>query len=171
MKSLTTNALALVHENYGSLYRFVYRMAGNHEMAEDIVQETFLRLAREGSKDLSGLYGRRWLFVVARNLCISWFRKQTKQTEVPMDELNELHADTDNPIHSLTRQERDRQVQSAIASLPPVLREVILLREFEEMSYEEIANIVGCPLGTVRSRIAKARDLLKQKLLPMMEAE
>jgi RNA polymerase sigma-70 factor (ECF subfamily) len=165
------NSLELVHENYSALYRFVYRMAGNHELAEDIVQETFLRLARESSKDLSGLHGRRWLFVVARNLCISWFRRKSKQTEVPMDEMNDLHADIQNPIHSLSQQERDSFIQTVIASLPQVLREVILLREFEEMNYEEISTIVGCPIGTVKSRIAKAREILKQKLQPMMEAE
>ncbi len=160
----------VVHQNYQDLYRFVYRMAGNRETAEDIVQETFLRWSREIPSLPDANAKRRWLFVVARNLCISQFRRKGKFLETPLGEGEELHASDGNPSDSLLEDERTQIVKQAVLSLPPLLREILVLREFEGMNYLDIASVVGCPIGTVRSRLAKARNLLMEKLQPYVEA-
>ncbi len=168
---MKVDCLHAVHQNYRDLYRFVYRMTGNRETAEDIVQETFLRLSREDNHLPTEDAVRRWLFVVARNLCISLFRQGSRILDTEFDEEYGLSSRERNPSEEALENEQNLLVRQAVLSLPPSLREVVILREYEKKSYLDIATLVGCPMGTVRSRLAKARDFLKEKLQPLMEIQ
>ena len=166
---MNVNCTDAVRSNYQDLYRFVYRMAGNRETAEDVVQEAFLRLSRENPNLPNETAVRRWLFVVARNLCISNFRQNSRLQATSIDNTYGIESKRGSPSDSILKSERDHAVRQAVQSLPPLLREALILREFENMSYLDIAAVTGCPMGTVRSRLAKARDFLKEKLQSYME--
>ncbi|MFH1744126.1 MAG: RNA polymerase sigma factor [bacterium] len=166
---MKTDLLENLSENYRDVYRFAYRMLGSHETAEDIVQESFLRLARENPKALVGESARRWLFVVARNLCISHLRKHARQPHIGLDSLNELETPGADPGQSAQAIERSELIKKVVSELPLVLREVVILREYEGHSYAEIAALLGCPAGTVKSRLAAARETLRKRLEPLME--
>lgn len=166
---MKVDSLDAVRQNYRDLYRFVYRMAGNRETAEDIVQEAFLRLSRDEPNLPDEIAVRRWLYVVARNLCISQFRRDSRMSRTPLDDESDFAASDRSAPDAILDGERTQLVQMAVQSLPPPLREVVILREFENLNYLDIASVVGCPVGTVRSRLAKARDFLKDKLQPLLE--
>ena len=117
-KRLHPDTLRVVNENYQDIFRFVYRMTGHREAAEDIVQEAFLRLASEKGKTLSGTDARKWLFVVSRNLCISRIRKTVAQPQVSMDAAGELQSHMTDPSGQLAKGERDIMVQKAVLELP-----------------------------------------------------
>ena len=156
-------------QHYTDLYRFAYRLLGRSTAAEDVVQETFLRAARNHAKLLEGEPARRWLFVVARNLCVSHMRHAARHPEVPLDAGPETRSQWPNPAEAVDASERAGFVKDAVAQLPPAMREVVVLREYEGMDYAQIADIVGCSLGTVKSRLARARAQLRERLEPMLE--
>jgi len=155
-------------ENYRDLYRFAVRMLDDPESAEDAVQESFLRLVQENNERLQGESARRWLFVVVRNLCISQLRKKARQEFAV--QLEDLQSAAMTPSEAVQANERSACVKTAVQELPIPLREIVILREYENMRYADIAAILGCPVGTVRSRLAAARDRLRKRLEPLMEA-
>jgi RNA polymerase sigma factor (sigma-70 family) len=138
--------------------------------AEDVVQEACLR----AFKFLDGFHGdnaRVWLLAIVRNTYYTWLRKnQFQALSVPLDEDTTadgalLEADAGSGIDALLRQKDARRlVNSALEQLPEEFREVIVLRELEDLSYKEIAAVADIPLGTVMSRLARARKLLLQHL-------
>jgi len=156
-------------QHYSDLYRFAYRLLGRSAAAEDVVQETFLRTARNHAKQLEGEPARRWLFVVARNLCVSHMRRVVRHREVPLDAGPETRSQRPNPREAVAAGERAEFVENAVAQLPPAMREVVVLREYEGMDYAQIADIVGCSLGMVKSRLARAREQLRVLLEPLLE--
>ncbi len=145
-------------------------MTGSHESAEDVVQESFLRLAHKNPLLPDRESTRRWLFVVARNLCTSKLRKRKRNPQVGYDDLRDLSVNG-TPMESAVDEERAEWIRRAVMDLPVVLREVLILREYEELSYMQIAEILGCPVGTVKSRIAAARQHLQKLLRPLLEVE
>ena len=148
--------------HYRDLYRFVYRLLGDGEQTEDVTQEAFLRLAREGaSGDWGDEAARRWLFVVARNLCASRMREKRRRREVFIEDYDDLKSSAPGPAEMANTRERGEWVRRAVADLAPDIR--------EGLDYAEIAEIVGCPLGTVKSRLARAREELRKRLKPLME--
>lgn len=152
-----------VRELYGRVYRFAYRFVGNRETAQDIVQESFLRLAAVApGLDADGT--RRWLFVAARNLCISHLRRDLARAEPSLDAIQPA-----DPESVSVRKELGDSIRGAVAQLPPDQREVVLLREYEDMSYAEISAVLGCAEGTVKSRLARAREHLRVLLGPIRE--
>ena len=154
--------------NYKDLYRFVYRMIGNHELSEDIVQESFYKLSLKEKKTHNMESTRCWLFVVARNLCMDHFRKSKRHGElIQKKEVKDNINPSDNAIES----EQRRLLEKAISQLTPIMREAIILREYEKLSYKEISEIIKCPIGTVKSRIASARMELLNTLKPILEVE
>jgi len=155
-------------QHYTDLYRFAYRLLGRSAAAEDIVQETFLRAARNHAKQLEGEPARQWLFVVAHNLCVSHIRHSARHQEVSLDAVPETRSRGPNPAEAVDASERAGFVEDAVAQLSPAMREVVVLREYEGMDYVQIADIVGCSLGTVKSRLARAREQLRALLEPML---
>ena len=133
--------------------------------AEDLVQAAYLR-ALKSFGGFHGENGRAWLLAIVRNSCYTWLeRKRARGPATSFDE--EIHgvgAGPMDPEKQLLREDQKREVRRAVEGLPLELREVVVLRELEGLSYKEIAAIAEIPLGTVMSRLARARERLRQRL-------
>lgn len=170
-------ALALLYRRrHGSIYRFALQMSGSKTIAEDVTQEVFLFLMRDGRlfDPAKGSVGA-FLLGVARNYVLR--RLRVEQHLAPLgnefeDDVTTLQASTDIcPLDDLTRAETIEAVRKAVLSLPSKYREVVVLCELQDVSYGETAEILGCAIGTVRSRLHRARALLLAKLRPSSEAD
>jgi RNA polymerase sigma-70 factor (ECF subfamily) len=154
------------------IYNLAYRFTASHAAAEDLTQEVFIRVYRSLNQydaslgDLSN-----WLMRLARNLIIDDYRKRQRTPTDSSDDLadHEYHLPTasDNPQRTLERQERRLQVHEAIKKLSPDLRECVILRDIEELSYQEIVDLLKIPEGTVKSRINRGRIELAKVLRRM----
>jgi RNA polymerase sigma factor (sigma-70 family) len=154
-------------------YDFARWLARDERNAEDVVQEACLR-AFKSLDSFHGDNGRAWLLAIVRNTYYTWFKKNQAQAQsVPFDEetlaeasyeLADLESRGEPVDQVLHRRDAQRLVNAALERLPEEFREVIVLRELEELSYKEIAAIARIPLGTVMSRLARARKLLLQHL-------
>jgi RNA polymerase sigma-70 factor (ECF subfamily) len=140
--------------------------------AEDVTHDAMLRaLTFFGS--FRGDEGRPWLLAIVRNTCADWRRRaQRAHADEPFDEALPHHSGGDgahrtlgaDPLHLLLQQSRGDAVSAALLRVPEQYREVLVLRELEELSYKEIAVIVGAPIGTVMSRLARGRERLRAEL-------
>jgi RNA polymerase sigma-70 factor (ECF subfamily) len=154
------------------IYNLAYRFTCSHAAAEDLTQEVFIRVYRsldqydERLGDLSN-----WLMRLARNLIIDDYRKRQRTPTDSSDDLADheyhLRASGDSPQRLLERQERRLQVLAAINKLSPDLRECVILRDIEELSYQEIVDLLKIPEGTVKSRINRGRIELAKVLRRM----
>jgi RNA polymerase sigma-70 factor (ECF subfamily) len=158
-------------EYINGLYGYAMVLTRNHAEAEDLVQETYVRAipAMGRLRPASNLKG--WLFKILRNIWLNQIRKRRNSPLMLQHDMEGGSADdivdpgkNSYEIHA-SNVERGR-VQAAIQELPLEFREVILLREFEELSYQEIASLLDCPQGTVMSRLARARSKLRVLLSP-----
>lgn len=162
---------ALPHRDL--LYNFALRMTYNPADADDLVQETYLKAYRFWDKYEKGTNIRAWLFRILKNSYINRYRKETKEPEtVDYDDVkNFYNSIRGESVGSNDLQEilfsnlLDDDVAKAIASLPDDFRTVVILCDIEGLTYEEIAEFVDCPLGTVRSRLHRGRKLLRAQLL------
>ena len=163
-------AIALPHLD--AAYNLARWLTRNDHDAEDVVQEAMLRAMRY----LGGFRGegaRPWLLQIVRNTCWSWLKENRPAERVALadDEgdaaWHELAAPAGDEPPSIAMRKADRAlIDQAIAALPPAFREVLVLRELEDLSYAEIARIVEIPIGTVMSRLARARALMRSALAP-----
>jgi RNA polymerase sigma-70 factor (ECF subfamily) len=155
----------------GPVFRFALGMTGSRETAEDVTQDAFMILFRDGSRfdPERGPLGA-YLRGIARNLVYRRFRRDGRHVELP-EELGESRpsGEQDDPAAELLRREDVRMVRSAILELPARFREVVVLCELEGLSYAEAAAALGVPIGTVRSRLFRAREGLARRLLPAEE--
>jgi RNA polymerase sigma-70 factor (ECF subfamily) len=160
----------LYRRRQASVYRFALQMSGSKSIAEDVTQEVFLFLMRDGHVFDPGRGAlSSFLLGVARNHVLR--RLRVDHLLAPLgdddDEGPALQAGTDLcPLDDLTRAETIETVRKAVLSLPPKYREVVVLCELQDVSYVETAEILGCAIGTVRSRLHRARALLLTKLRP-----
>jgi RNA polymerase sigma-70 factor (ECF subfamily) len=152
----------------GPIFRYATHMCGR-DAADDVVQETFLALLRrpDGYDSTRGTVVS-YLFGIARHFVL---KRLTSREVASLDgDLDEQQSadgvDQPTVLDSLTREETIEAVRVAIQSLPPAYREVVVLCELQEMSYAAAADVVRCPVGTVRSRLHRARSLLVMKLSP-----
>jgi len=170
-------ALALLYRRrQGGIYRFALQMSGSKTIAEDVTQEVFLFLMRDGHVfDPAKGSLSAFLFGVARNYVLR--RLRVEQLLAPLgdesdDDVPSVPIASDLcPLEDLTRAETVESVRKAVLSLPSKYREVVVLCELQEVSYSETAEILGCAIGTVRSRLHRARALLLAKLRPTAEIE
>jgi RNA polymerase sigma-70 factor, ECF subfamily len=170
-------ALALLYRRrQGSVYRFALQMCGSKSIAEDVTQEVFLFLMREGhvfdpSRGSLGAF----LLGVARNHVLRRMRVDHLLTPIGEDDDGDAgvaFSETDlRPLDDLARAETIELVRKAVLSLPPKYREVVVLCELQDVSYGEAAEILGCAIGTVRSRLHRARALLLAKLRPAEQVD
>ena len=146
-------------------YNLARWLTRNDYDAEDVVQEAYLR-AFEYFGGFYGTDGRGWLLTIVRNTCYTWLRRnRAKELSTPFDE--EIHSDEDassNPEEILLEKIDGQHLRGALEEMPVEFREALVLRELEGLSYKEIADISGVPVGTVMSRLARARDRLKASL-------
>ena len=146
-------------------YNLARHLTRNDHDAEDVVQEAYLRALRYFDA-FRGTNARAWLLAIVRHT--TYTRRRRDQMAAITTEFNdELHSgavEGQGPERDLDRRETAARVQSALDRLPPRFREVLVLRELEDLSYEEIARIVRAPIGTVMSRLSRARARLEQVL-------
>lgn len=156
----------------GALQTFAYHLTYSQDDADDLVQETYMKAWRFIDKYEQGTNAKAWLFKILKNAYINEYRKRVKQpTKVDFEDIVAFHDTDDDRIsgYSDLREEiflhmMGDEVTTAINSLPLDFRTVILLCDIEGFTYEEIASIIDVPIGTVRSRLFRARNLLKEKL-------
>jgi RNA polymerase sigma-70 factor, ECF subfamily len=149
-----------------SLYGYAMVLSRNNAEAQDLVQETCLHALRAMNRLRSNSNVKSWLFTILRNIWLNQLRHRHTAPHVlaldPDASRSTEPADAALDPHSLyVIQVQQEQVRAAIHQLPIEFREVILLREYEELSYQEIAAVLDCPLGTVMSRLARARSRLR----------
>jgi len=152
------------------IYALAYRTLGREEDARDVCQDTFLRAYRA----LPGFKGEAkfssWLYRIALNLCRDWMRKQRRTPTVEMPEGVDLieMASEQGPVESIetlvNRREMSRVVEDAMARLPEEQRTAIVLKEYHGLTFQEIADLQGCPLSTVKTRLYQGLSVLRRQL-------
>ena len=159
-------------EHFDALYNTALRLTGEPSEAEDLVQETFLKAFRFFHRFESGTNIKAWLFTILRNTYINAYRKAARQQQVDFEQIVPLYAASDTTaewanqqsVEELLRHVVQDDVKRALDELPEDYRVVVLLADLEDFSYKEIASIVGCPVGTVMSRLFRGRRLLRKHL-------
>ena len=157
-------------EYLDALYSYAFVLSRNRTEAEDLVQETCLRALRAMERLRPDSNVKSWLFTILRNIWLNQLRQRKNVPDVVDLDSDEHGADqavdsSKDPYAAYVSDLEREQVQDAIEQLPLEFREIILLREYEELSYEEIAAMLQCPVGTVMSRLARARSKLRDLLL------
>ncbi|MCD6160918.1 MAG: RNA polymerase sigma factor [candidate division Zixibacteria bacterium] len=163
-------AFAMFVDRYKNrLFNFVFRIISEKEMAEDILQETFLRVYNQ-RKNYSPDYAlSTWVYTIALNLCRSELRKRKLRKFISLEFLKE-ESDIELPGEkNLEPQKLKPLLDKAIKGLPDEYRTAFVLCDIDRLPYSEIAEIMRVPVGTVKSRINRARTMLREKLLPYKE--
>jgi RNA polymerase sigma factor (sigma-70 family) len=153
---------------FDSLYNFARWLVHNQNDAEDLVQETYLKAFRGFGSFQPGTNFRAWMYRILRNTFLSSRSTVERRMTVAMDEEDDspaLPTTFSTPESLLIERSNNAVVQGAIEQLPVIFREVILLRDVEDASYREIAEILSIPIGTVMSRLARARKIVRESLL------
>ena len=150
-------------------FNLILRLAGNRETARDLVQETFMRVwTMAGTfRGDRGSSFKAWLFTIALNLTRDErSRKRHSARHVGTDEAGELVSPAEGPEAMLARSEAGRRVRAALVRLPPYLREVVVLKVYQQLKFREIAEITGAPEGTLKARFHRAVGALREHIAP-----
>jgi len=166
---------ALVRNYSGPMFNLAYRMVGNHADAADMTQEIFVKLYRAIGKFKWRSSFNTWMYTLAANTCRSGLRRLARVSKMEVVRLDREDAEGhqppeppdpgDLPATTLERREKAETIQAAIDSLPEDFKEIVVLRDIQDLAYEEIATVLKCSVGTVKSRLARARGRLKDKLV------
>jgi RNA polymerase sigma-70 factor, ECF subfamily len=152
-----------------SLYNFAHWLTHNREEAEDLVQETYLKALKGFMSFQQGTNFRAWMYRILRNTFLTSRSGLSVKMTVPLDrEEDAIGRTADSPEAVLLARADQQMVRSVLECLPVQFREVIVLCDMEEMSYQEIAEIVGIPIGTVMSRLSRARKMMRELLVERM---
>jgi RNA polymerase sigma-70 factor (ECF subfamily) len=161
-----------------SLFQFAFRLCGNHHEAQDLLQESLYRAYKSFSRFEAGTAFDRWLYQIIHNLFIDHYRKKKRRPifasiDEPLQHLEsekpiELPDWSNNPETEAVRNELGRQIQAGLTQLSPEYRAAVVLCDIQGLSYEEIAQVLNCSIGTVRSRIHRGRKTLRRLLLPYL---
>ncbi|MEI9977781.1 MAG: sigma-70 family RNA polymerase sigma factor [Edaphobacter sp.] len=160
-------------EHIDGLYSYALVLTRNRSDAEDLVQETYLRAIPAMGRLQAHSNIKSWLFTILRNIWLNQLRQSRNGRQVSEIDIDQYSADIQagapkDPHSSLVSMQDREQVRTAIQQLPMNFREIILLREYEELSYQEIAGVLKCPVGTVMSRLGRARSRLRTLLSATM---
>lgn len=158
---------ALVNRYQKPVIRFCYRMAGSRADAEDVAQETFVNLYRSLGRLRREYAFSTVVFCYARNAMLNHLRgagRRHRHLQAFQREQAGTASAAPRPDHRAQAADAAAMLEAGMAALPPEFREVFILREFQGVDYQGIADIVGCPVGTVRSRLARAREQLRAHL-------
>lgn len=156
----------LVCRYWAGAVNVVYRLCGNAHLAEEAAQEAFLRAWQRLKSYRTDRPFRSWLYRIAVNLALDALRREREVLNV---ETLSLASEEDGPEAALAQNQQIERVRQAVLALPPAARAVLVLREYEGLTYEEIAETLDIPAGTVMSRLNYARQKLRQILAPEME--
>src|SRR6056297_1029174 len=160
-----------------AMYNFALRLTSDPSDAEDLVQDTIVKAFRFFSSYEKGTNAKAWLFRILKNSYINNYRKQSKKpNQVDYDEVSEFYetiradrTDTSDLEDKMFRELIDDDISNALEELPEDFRTVVLLCDVEGFTYEEIANMLDVPIGTIRSRLHRGRNLLKAELMDYAE--
>jgi RNA polymerase sigma-70 factor (ECF subfamily) len=154
---------------FASLYNVAHWLTHNREEAEDLVQETYVKALKGFASFQPGTDFRAWIYRILRNTFLTSRSGLSVKMTVPLDrEEDAIGRPADSPEAVLLARADQQMVRSALECLPLQFREVIVLCDIEEMSYQEIAEIVGIPIGTVMSRLSRARKSMRELLVEKM---
>ncbi len=169
----------LVRKYQHRIAAVVSRFVHDHGECQDVVQDSFIRAYRALANFRGDSQFYTWLYRIAVNTAKNHLVASKRRP--PGSDIDAIDAehylgnarlhDSDTPEHQLLRQEIEQAVTATVAELPEELRQAITLREVEGLSYEEIAQLMGCPIGTVRSRIFRAREAIDARLRPLLGGE
>ena len=158
----------LLIKNYKvRLFGLLYRLLGNKDEAEDILQETFLRVYKEKERYDFNYSFSTWIYTIALNLCKNEYKKKRRAKLLSLDAL--FNRPDSNSENFGNKNRLSSILERTIRSLPMKYRSAFVLRDVDQLSYEEVALSLNIPVGTVKSRVNRARRILKKKLRPMME--
>jgi RNA polymerase sigma factor (sigma-70 family) len=158
----------IVHQHWRKVFNLAYRFVGRHDEAEDLTQEIFLKIFKALRTFDRRANFQTWLISISRNLCIDHYRSVRKEREtIDRDvDANELTPESREigPVAALEQRDRVALLRQALASLPETLRTAVLMRDIQELSYQEIADKLRLPEGTVKSRINRGRTELARQI-------
>lgn len=184
MAELTTNEVQKQEDfedeiipHLDAMYNFALRLTSDPNDAEDLVQDTIVKAFRFFSSYEKGTNAKAWLFRILKNSYINNYRKKSKQpNQVDYDEVSSFYetiradrTDTSDLEDRMFRELIDDDISNALEELPEDFRTVVLLCDVEDFTYEEIANMLDVPIGTIRSRLHRGRNLLKAQLMDYAE--
>ena len=162
----------LVRRYQRPIASYVYRMVGDYDAALDLTQEVFIKVYNSLSRYRSEFKFSTWIYKIAHNTAIDHLRRHTVRDQI-------MTADGDGPRSEIAiesrrltpeqeseREERRSEIESVVQSLPAAYRELIVLRHSHDLSYDEIAEVTGLPLGTVKNRLFRAREAMRDLLVP-----
>lgn len=165
----------IVRQHWRKVFNVAYKFVGRHHEAEDLAQDIFLKIFRALHTFDRRANFQTWLISISRNLCIDYYRSVRKERET-ID--RDLHSADLSPVSSdvgphviLERSDRRTLLRHALEKLPPTLRTAVLLRDIQELSYQEIAERLGLPEGTVKSRINRGRTELARQIRRLEEQQ
>src|SRR5437773_7787404 len=158
----------IVRQNWRKVFNVAYKFVGKHDEAEDLTQDIFLKIFRSLDTFDRQANFQTWLISISRNLCIDHYRSVRKEREtidrdVDANELSPMSRDP-SPMAALEQQDRVLLLRQAMAELPDTLRTAVLMRDIQELSYQEIADKLRLPEGTVKSRINRGRTELARQI-------
>jgi RNA polymerase sigma-70 factor (ECF subfamily) len=156
----------LVELHRRGVINVVYRMCGDSQLAEEAAQEAFVRAWQNVRRYNPRFAFRNWVYRIALNVAIDDLRRAKETVDI---EAEPLAARSEGPEASLERKERSERVRQAVLDLPPASRAVLVLREYEGLSYQEIADALDIPIGTVMSRLNYARGQIRKTLAQYLE--
>jgi RNA polymerase sigma-70 factor (ECF subfamily) len=154
----------IIRRFQGPVYSLLIRMLGNEDEAEELLQVTFCRVHRYRDHYDTSRPLVTWIFTIASNLAKKEWRRRSRWVQVPLDNVTLTTSMQTAPHYDAGRRELKASLEEAIDKLPPHYREPFLLREDQQFTYEEIADVLGVRIGTVKSRINRARALLRESL-------
>lgn len=170
----------LVSRYQRQMYRVAYRLTGNHDDAQDLIQDALFEAYRNFDRFAPGTRFDRWLYRIMTNRHIDRVRRGGRLPVLSLDQHEdgdgrdaswEVIDDEPGPDEQLVEDVIDERLERALHELPAEYRQAVVLADIEELSYEEVARIVRCPVGTVRSRLHRGRALLRERLAPLLPTE
>jgi RNA polymerase sigma-70 factor, ECF subfamily len=166
-------AFLLLYERHrDAVFRFSYRLLGSAELAEDITHDCFLSLIRKPENfDSRRASLRTYLYAAARNLAFKYFRGAGREMAIDDMTSEPPIARREEPLHRLLDDELVTKIREAVADLPPLQREALVLFEYEGLPLSEIANVVGADVGAVKGRLHRARERLRNTLAPYLNSD
>jgi RNA polymerase sigma-70 factor (ECF subfamily) len=158
----------IVRQHWRKVFNLAYKFVGRHDEAEDLTQDIFLKIFKALRTFDRRANFQTWLISISRNLCIDHYRSVRKEREtmardVDASELSPVSRER-SPLSQLEQVDLKQIIRQALAELPPALRQAVVLRDLQEFSYQEIADQLGLPEGTVKSRINRGRFELARQL-------
>jgi RNA polymerase sigma-70 factor (ECF subfamily) len=158
----------IVRQHWRKVFNVAYKFVGKHDEAEDLTQDIFLKIFKSLDTFDRRANFQTWLISVSRNLCIDHYRSVRKEREtinrdVDASELSPASPD-ENPVAAIEQRDRVMLLRQALAALPASLRTAVLMRDIQELSYQEIADRLRLPEGTVKSRINRGRTELARQI-------